>query len=114
MPLKDAVIELVKEAPENSPLRLAYMQLANQIYNIQTPAIQGAMAEEDHMAHLGNVSEASQMGHEMGNRPFEPAHNVFEKHPHLLPQQGEGEAQPKAPRAPNLPNRSTPHKRPRR
>ncbi len=100
MPLKDAVIELVKEAPENSPLRLAYMKLANDIYNINTPEISGAMAEEDQMAHMGNVNEAHQIGHEMGNRPFEPAHNPFEKHPHLappLPGQGPGAAVPAVP-----------------
>ena len=113
MPLKDAVIELVKEAPENSPLRLAYMQLANQIYNINTPAITGAMAEEDHMAHLGNVNEASQIGHEMGNRPFEPAHNPLERHPHLLPQPEEGAAPTKA--APTRPSKpATTHRGRRR
>jgi hypothetical protein len=107
MPLKDAVIELVKEAPENSPLRLAYMQLSNDIYNINTPQIKAAMAEEDHMAHLGNLNEASQMGHEMGNRPFEPAHNTFERHPHLaipVPGQEEGESAPSpAPSRPHKP-----------
>jgi len=103
MPIKDAIIELVKEAPENSPLRLAYMQLANDVYNIGTPQIKAAMAEEDTMAHLGNVNEAHQMGHQMGGRPFEPAHNPFEKHPHLAPPtQEEG--------APTKPKTSKPEK----
>jgi hypothetical protein len=107
IPVKDALIELIKEAPENSPLRLAYMALANQIFNIQTPKIQAAMAEEDQMSHLANLDEAHELGHAMGNRPFEPAHNTFGNHPHLQPPMPE---QPTAGRAPNLPNHPSPHK----
>jgi hypothetical protein len=110
IPVKDALIELIKEAPENSPLRLAYMALANQVFQIETPQIKGAMAEEDQMSHLANINEASDIGHQMGNRPFEPAHNTLGNHPHLQPQQTDG-AQPKPSRAPNLPNHPNPHKR---
>ena len=110
IPVKDALIELIKEAPENSPLRLAYMALANQVFQIETPQIKGAMAEEDQMSHLANINEASDIGHQMGNRPFEPAHNTLGNHPHLQPQQQEG-TPPKPARAPNLPNHPNPHKR---
>ena len=107
IPVKDALIELIKEAPENSPLRLAYMALANQIFNIQTPKIEAAMAEEDQMSHLANLDEAHEIGHAMGNRPFEPAHNTLGNHPHLQPPMPEGQTPP---RAPNLPNHKPLHK----
>jgi hypothetical protein len=101
----------VKEAPENSKLRLAYMELANTAYQLETPQIKAAMAEENQMMHLSNINEAHQMGHEMGNRPFEPAHNPFERHPHLAPKQPEGEEtnQPKPP-APAKKHPYTTHK----
>ena len=85
LPAKDALVELVKEAPENSPLRIAYMKLVNQIYGFKTPEIDKAMAEEDQMAHLTDLHEAHGMGHDVGNRSFEPAHNTFGNHPDLQP-----------------------------
>ena len=85
LPPKDALVEMVKEAPENSPLRIAYMQLVNKVYGFDTPEIQKAMSEEDQMAHLTDLHEAHGLGHDMGNRPFEAAPNTFGNHPHLQP-----------------------------
>jgi len=85
LPPKDALVEMVKEAPENSPLRIAYMKMVNQVYGFQSPEINKAMAEEDQMAHLTDLHEAHGMGHDVGNRPFEPANNPLQNHPHLMP-----------------------------
>lgn len=68
LPTKDAIIEMIKTSPENSPLRLAYQELANQAYGLTTPDVKEAMEQQKLMTHLGNLNQAHELGTNISER----------------------------------------------
>lgn len=70
-PLRDALLDLVKAAPEGSDLALRYMDMINKSYQIDTPEMQQAIQEAMALNHLGALNQAHAAGHEMSTRNHE-------------------------------------------
>jgi hypothetical protein len=85
MPVKDVAVEMVKNSPENSDLRLEYMKVVNKMNNLDTPGVQEAMDKASQMNHIQDLNSAHELGHQMANRTMEPLPNPLKEHPHLLP-----------------------------
>jgi len=85
IPLKDVIVELVKCSPENSDLRLAYMDFLNKALQIETPELKQAMEEQKQIHHMQNLNMAHESGHMIAQREHEPLPNQLKEHPALQP-----------------------------
>ena len=85
MPVQDVIVELMKDSPENSDLRLAYMALLNKSLQIETPEILQAMEEQKQLHHMQDLNTAHELGHTMAQREHEPLPNQLQDHPALQP-----------------------------
>lgn len=68
MPVKDALIEQAKLSPENSSLRLAFQEMINKAYNIESPDVKEAVEQAKTMEHLGNLNMAHDLGAQIAER----------------------------------------------
>lgn len=65
---RDAMMEFVKQAPDNSSLKLALTEKALNMWGVSDPKIQQAIEEQEQMLGMGNVATAHKLGAEMGDR----------------------------------------------
>jgi hypothetical protein len=85
MPPKDALMELVKSAPEGSAAAQALLQEAAKVWGFVTPEVQSAFDADNKIQQFQEQNTAHSIGHEMGARVHEPIGNPLQDHPHLLP-----------------------------
>ena len=84
-PPRDALLELVKSAPEGTAGAEALLQEAAQVWGFVTPQVQTAFDADNKMTQFRQVNEAHGLGSEMGDRGHAPVGNPLKDHPHLLP-----------------------------
>jgi len=90
MPVKDAILELVKSSGEGSSLQTAFMKEAAQIWGFMTPDVKAAFESQSQLSHFQEVNQAHELGSNIGDRAHQPIPNVLGDHPHLIPQQVNG------------------------
>lgn len=69
---RDAALELIKQSPENGPLKIALIQEALNMWNLSTPSVEEALQKEFEMQSISAINTAHEYGHNVGVRMAEP------------------------------------------
>ena len=84
-PPRDALLDLVKSAPEGTAGAEALLQEAVEIWGFASPEVKEAFAADNKLTQFRQLNEAHGLGGEVADRHHAPVGNPLADHPHLLP-----------------------------